>query len=81
MAFSKNLTYDKAALFLSPGLPVRVSCAGRWDLFHVGATGGDLPAVPKVQGLYSLSKVSCAKIVVGISIIVSTQATNMTLLE
>ena len=81
MARCKRFTYDNATLFLSPRFSVRVGCAGIFGLFGIRAAWRNFPAVSKLQRLNGLSLVSRNKVIIGVAIIVSTQAANITLSE
>lgn len=75
----EDLTHDDRTLFLSPSLSVRVQHAGAFDLSSVRAAGRVLPAVPEIQGVVHQRLVPQSEIVVGVTVVISTQTTDVTL--
>lgn len=54
----KNFAHDDAALFLSPGLPIRVKGTWIFNRTSIRAAGGFLPAVSKNQRIVNNALVS-----------------------
>lgn len=76
-----ELAVDDAALFLSPRLSVWVGGAGVFFAARIWTARGHFPAVSKLHNINHYCITSGGEVSVSVSIIVSTQTTDMTLEE
>lgn len=76
MAGSEGCAVDDAALFLGPGLAVRVCDAGVLGNWGIRAGWREFPAISKLQHIAHHRLAACGEVIDGVVIKVPTQATD-----
>lgn len=79
MTGHKDFIHDDAALFLSPGLSIRVKGTWVFYLTSIRAAGGLLPAVSKIQCVVYHTLVSQGKVIDCVAVIIPAETTDLTL--